>query len=211
MSAIGRAALKSRESVELLAYRDSKGIWTIGVGHTAACGAPIPRAGMMISEAEADALLTRDLAKFEGPVAAALQVPVTDNEFDALVSLAFNVGAEDVARSTIVRRLNAGDRDGATQAFLMWRFPAEIVDRRKGEMDQFATPYAVLMPKARRSDKNRIAAPPGAGTTWAGATPPPNPKRPPAPAAGSPTPQPAPSAGFSLAALLSRLGFSSRS
>jgi lysozyme len=159
LSAIGRAALESREGVRLQAYRDSKGIWTIGVGHTASCGAPIPKAGLRITAEEADACFARDVARFERAIAAELRVPVAEHEFDALVSLAFNVGEAGAAHSTAVRKLNAGDRPGAAAAILLWNKPAEILDRRRAEADQFLTPYAKALPKGRRSDKAPVRAP----------------------------------------------------
>ena len=110
MTAIRRAALEAREGVRLIAYRDSVGVWTIGVGHTAAGGAPIPRAGLTITAAEADAAFARDLAKFEAAITTALKVPVADHEFDALGSFAFNVGASGAAASTAFRRQS--DRRG---------------------------------------------------------------------------------------------------
>lgn len=158
-SAIGRAALQGREGLRLTAYRDSVGVLTIGTGHTAACGAPIPHPGLTITAAEADACLERDLGRFERAIADALKVPVAEHEFDALVSIAFNVGPK-FAASTAMRKLNAGDRVGAAEAILMWNKPASIIDRRLGEHDQFVTPYARALPKARRSDARPVKAPP---------------------------------------------------
>jgi lysozyme len=119
-SSAGRAAIKLREGVVLTAYLDSVGVWTIGVGHTAAAGAPKVSPRMKISAAEADEILSRDLAIFESAVSGAVRVPLNQNEFDALVSLAFNIGAGAFAKSTLVRRLNAGDRKGAADQFLVW-------------------------------------------------------------------------------------------
>jgi lysozyme len=186
MTAIGRAALQGREGTKLVAYKDSVGVWTIGTGHTAACGAPIPRAGLKITSAEADACLERDLGRFERAIASALKVPVSENEFDALVSIAFNVGP-GFANSTAVRKLNAGDRAGAAKAIMMWSKPASIIDRREGERDQFLTPYAKAMPKARRSDARPVKAP-------ARLILPPIPPDVPAPPVAAP--RPAPKAGF---------------
>lgn len=119
-SSAGRAAIKQREGVVLTAYLDSVGVWTIGVGHTTAAGAPKVSPGMKISASEADEILSRDLAVFEKAVSGAVRVPLNQNEFDALVSLAFNIGAGAFAKSTLVRKLNAGDRKGAADQFLVW-------------------------------------------------------------------------------------------
>jgi lysozyme len=142
VSDIGRAKLKAREGTKLVSYKDSVGVWTVGVGHTAACGAPIPGPGVRITAAEADACLKRDLAKFEGAVNRAVKVPLADHEFDALVSLCFNIGEGAFARSTVVKKLNAGDKPGAAKAIMLWNKPPEIIGRRKSEQVQFLTPYA---------------------------------------------------------------------
>jgi GH24 family phage-related lysozyme (muramidase) len=116
----GRAAITQREGNKLTAYRDSVGIWTIGVGHTAAAGEPIPRAGMKITAAESDAILARDLHDVEAAIRNAVKVPLAQHEFDALASLTINIGAGAFAKSTLVKKLNAGDRAGAANAFLSW-------------------------------------------------------------------------------------------
>lgn len=158
MTAIGRAVLEAREGVRLTAYRDSVGVWTIGVGHTAACGAPIPKAGLTITAAEADAAFARDLSAFETALTKAIKVPVADHEFDALGSFAFNVGAGGAAGSTAVRLLNAGDRTGAAKALMLWNKPAAIISRREAERDQFLTSYDLAMPRATSSGP-RVKAP----------------------------------------------------
>lgn len=197
MTAIGRAALKSREGERLTAYRCSAGVLTIGVGHTSAAGEPKVRPGMRITAAESDAIFARDLGKYERPVAAALKVPVADHEFDALVSLAFNVGAGAIVKSTILRRLNAGDGAGAAEAFLMWRKPPEILDRRKGEYDQFRVPYDKALPRARRSDKAPVKIPLGAPVPEFRQPDDPGPApKPPLTDVNTPAPQPAPSGGL---------------
>lgn len=136
-SAAGRAAIAQREGNKLKAYRDTKGIWTIGVGHTAAAGSPAPKAGMTITAAQSDEILSRDLATFEASVNKAVTVPVSQGQFDALVSLAFNIGGGAFAKSTLVKRLNAGNVAGAADAFMMWNKPPEIIGRRKTEQQQF--------------------------------------------------------------------------
>lgn len=139
-TATGRALIEAREGVRLKAYRDAVGIWTIGVGHTSAAGPPAVVAGLSITPAQAGDILAQDLAQFERAVEAAVTVPLADHEFDALVSLAFNIGADAFARSTLVRRLNAGDRAGAAEAFLMWANAGGkpiLLGRRKAERKQF--------------------------------------------------------------------------
>lgn len=120
VSANGRKEIKLHEGEVLTAYKDVVGVWTIGVGHTAAAGSPKPVAGMKITAAESDEILARDLATFEKAVTDAVKVPLTQNQFDALVSLAFNIGAGAFSKSTLVRRLNAKDYQGAAEQFLVW-------------------------------------------------------------------------------------------
>lgn len=137
----GRALIAQREGNKLKAYRDSVGIWTIGVGHTAAAGDPKPHASMTITAAESDAILTRDLAQFEWAVEKAVTVPLEQHEFDALVSLCFNIGAGAFAKSSLVKKLNAGDRAGAANAFLTWSRAGKsktiLLPRRQAERKQF--------------------------------------------------------------------------
>lgn len=134
----GRDKLMSREGLRLTAYLDSKGIWTIGVGHTAAAGEPIPRKGLKITQEQCSEIFARDLLRYEEQVLASAKVPLSQGEFDALVSLCFNIGTTAFANSTVVKRLNAGDRKGAASAILMWNQPPEILGRRKTEYRQFA-------------------------------------------------------------------------
>ncbi len=137
MSADGRAKLMQREGVRTKAYRDSVGVWTIGVGHTAAAGLPKPKAGMVISRAEVDELLSRDLVQYEKAVNDAVRVALSQGQFDALVSFCFNIGTGGFKRSTVVKRLNAIDYHGAADALMMWVKPLEIRSRRESERQQF--------------------------------------------------------------------------
>lgn len=133
----GRSKLEAREGTRLKAYRDSVGVWTIGVGHTSAAGSPTVTPSLKITADECDAIFARDLVKYEATVNSAVKVPLAQNEFDALVSLCFNIGQGGFAKSTVVKRLNAKDRKGAAAAFMMWNKPKEIIGRRTGEMKQF--------------------------------------------------------------------------
>ncbi|KAB1068141.1 lysozyme [Methylobacterium planeticum] len=153
LTVIGRAALVGREALKTRAYKDSVGVWTIGGGHTSAAGAPAVSAGLTISEAEVLEIFGRDLVKFEAAVDQAVKVPLADHERDALVSICFNIGQGAFARSTFVKRLNAGDRAGCAEAIMAWKKPPEIVARRTAERDRFLTPYSTSLPKARSSDR----------------------------------------------------------
>ena len=141
-SPAGRAAIMQREGVRLHSYDDGTGVLTVGVGHTTAAWPPVVRVGMVISSTECDDILSRDLAKFEAAVLAAVKVPVSQSAFDALVSFCFNVGAGAFNKSSVVKRLNAGDKAGAGDAFLLWskaggRTLPGLVTRRRTERAQF--------------------------------------------------------------------------
>lgn len=113
----GLALIKSFEGLRLGAYLCPARVWTIGYGHTG----PDVRPGQKITEAEAEALLKGDLDRFESGVSTALgDAPTTDNQFSAMVSLAFNVGLGAFQRSTVLRQHRAGNRQRAAAAFLMW-------------------------------------------------------------------------------------------
>lgn len=93
----GLALIKQYEGCRLAAYRCAAGVWTIGYGHTAGV-----HSGMTITQAQADAYLRQDIAKFEGYVNNPAYVPITanlnQNQFDALVSFAFNLGAGNLRK-----------------------------------------------------------------------------------------------------------------
>jgi lysozyme len=137
MSADGRAQLIRREGFRTKAYKDSVGVWTIGVGHTSAAGEPHVTPGLVITKAEVDEILSRDLGQYEEAVRSAVRVPLSQGQFDALVSFCFNVGVGGFRKSTVVKRLNAGNYKGAADALLMWNKPPEIMGRRRSERTQF--------------------------------------------------------------------------
>jgi lysozyme len=99
-----------------VAYRDGNGIWTIGYGHTG----PEVHAGLVWTEAQAVAALTHDLLTADNDIESLVTVPLNQNEFDALVSFDYNLGEGHVRSSTTLRKLNAGDRQGAADAMLLW-------------------------------------------------------------------------------------------
>jgi lysozyme len=142
-SAFGIKAIAKREGTILHVYKDSKGLPTAGVGHliTASEKAEYP-VGKHITQAQSDQWLAADLKECEDAVNS-LGVSLKQNEFDALVSLAFNIGVAGFKRSTVARRLKAGDKKGAAEAILMWNKPPEIQGRRRTEYNQFLTPYKI--------------------------------------------------------------------
>lgn len=99
----------------LTAYQDSKGVWTIGWGHTAGV-----HEGMTCSLEAALAWLDADLDEAESAVCLYVTVPLTDNQFDALASLVYNIGTTAFRSSTLLRKLNARDYAGAAAQFAAW-------------------------------------------------------------------------------------------
>lgn len=108
--------IKEAEGLRLEAYQDSAGVWTIGYGHT---GNDVKR-GMAIEAERAEVLLARDIAWAVDEVDHSVTVPLTTEQDAALVSLVFNIGSGAFRSSTVLRRLNAGDYEGAAEAILMW-------------------------------------------------------------------------------------------
>ena len=104
-SDVGISLIKHFEGLELESYYCSSNVLTIGYGHT---GADV-YVGQYISEAEAEALLRADLNKFEKAVSILITVPLTQHEFDAIVSFTFNVGANALQSSTFRKRMNNGE------------------------------------------------------------------------------------------------------
>ena len=140
----GIVALIGHEGIVPGPYRDTVGVLTYGVGHTAAAGAPDPAKMPTGMPADLDGALTevfrvfrKDLAKYEADVNRAIKVPVSQHEFDAVVSFHFNTGA--IHRASWVKSLNKGDRVKATAQFMNWVKPREIIPRREQERHLFAT------------------------------------------------------------------------
>lgn len=135
----GIKAISLREGTVLHGYNDSKGLLTVGVGHLVKPGEPYTLNGK-ITQAESDRLLAQDLHIAESAVNNAVKVPLTQNQFDALVSFVVNIGVGGFNKSQVLRGLNAGDYNGAANAMMNWVKPPEITGRRKSEQKQFLTP-----------------------------------------------------------------------
>jgi lysozyme len=131
----GLIALANREAVVLSTYRDSKGILTIGVGHTAAAGPPKPTQGLKLTLKQAINLFEKDIERYAAAVRKALQRPVNQCQFDALCSFHYNTGA--IARASLTDAINRGEYEKAASLFMRWVKPVEITGRRRAEMNQF--------------------------------------------------------------------------
>lgn len=112
----GLKIIKKNEGLRLNSYKCPAGILTIGYGHTGKDVLP----GMEINETYADFLLKTDVMAFESLVSDRVKVPITQNQFDALVSLTYNIGQGNFSKSTLLKKLNAGDHQGAALEFIKW-------------------------------------------------------------------------------------------
>jgi len=136
----GIALIKSAEGLRLKAYPDpgTGGLpWTIGYGSTSG----VTR-NMVITEAQAEQMLAADLVRFERIVERLVRVPVDQGQFDALVSFTYNVGEGNFTKSTLLRKLNAGDTAGAAEQFSRWvhaggKVLPGLVKRRAAERGLF--------------------------------------------------------------------------
>lgn len=117
----GLALVKEFEGFRAEAYLDPVGIVTIGYGTTAAAGVGIsPELGMTITEAEAEAYLAKTLEKFGRNIRSMITVEPNENEFAAMLSLAYNIGPGAFAKSSVLRFFNTGDKARAADAFRLW-------------------------------------------------------------------------------------------
>lgn len=114
----GIAAIKAHEGLRLQAYPDPASggePWTIGWGHTGGV-----KRGDIITIEQAEKLLAEDIAEAQAGIRALVKVPLTDGQLWALTSFVFNLGAGALRKSTLLKRLNAGDYAGAAGQFGLW-------------------------------------------------------------------------------------------
>ena len=108
------------EGKRLTAYDDGVGVWTIGFGTTVYPNGIKVKKGDTCTEAQAKTYMAHDLKKFEATVNKAVTVQLNQNQFDALVSLAYNIGTNAFSKSTLVKKLNANDNRAAADQFDVW-------------------------------------------------------------------------------------------
>ena len=138
----GLNLIKIYEGLRLKAYKDPVGILTIGYGHTSAAGEPKVTEGMTITKEQAEAILRRDLQKYEKAVDDAITADLTENQFAACVSLCYNIGPGAFAKSSVARFINAGRFADAADAFALWnraggKILPGLVKRRAAEAALF--------------------------------------------------------------------------
>lgn len=118
----GLGLITTFEGVRLEAYQDSVGVWTIGIGHTKNV-----RAGQTITYDQAKQMLREDVQWVEECINDRVTVPLSQSQVNALGSFVFNLGCGAFAKSTLLRKLNAGDERGAAQEFHRWNKAGGVV------------------------------------------------------------------------------------
>lgn len=136
----GIELIKSHEGLRLDAYLDAVNIWTIGYGHT---GDDVYE-GLQIDEDESVRLLRSDLHAAEDCVDSYVDVKISQEQFDALVSLVYNIGCKAFRNSTLLKLLNGENYEGAAEQFHRWnkaggKVLAGLTKRRQDEFDLFVT------------------------------------------------------------------------
>lgn len=139
LSANGLEIIKQFEGFSATPYPDHKG-YSVGYGHLIKAGETLDS----VTREQAEELLLGDVAWAEQAVRTAVKVDLDQNEFDALVSLAYNIGAGAFKNSTLVKKLNSGDFEGAAAQFAVWNRASgavntALVERRAIEADLFNT------------------------------------------------------------------------
>jgi lysozyme len=134
----GIELLKHFEGCELTAYQDSVGVWTIGYGHTKGV-----HEGMTITQEQAEQMLLTELVEYEGYIKNMVTVPLTQNQFDALVVWIYNLGPTNFGSSTLLKELNSGNYTAAGKEILRWnkaggKVLAGLVKRREAEAQLFS-------------------------------------------------------------------------
>jgi lysozyme len=148
ISESGLDIIKAFEGYRLSAYQDSVGIWTIGYGSTQGV-----HVGMVITAAQAEAMLRDSAVTFQSFVTAVVKQPISQKMFDALVSFTYNVGQGNLQKSSVLRLLNIGDYQSSGDAFLLWnkaggQVVAGLVRRRGMERALFLSGIADLQTPA---------------------------------------------------------------
>jgi lysozyme len=136
LSASALVGIATWEGFSGSAYQDIIGVWTIGFGSTSGV-----KQGQKIDPVAALQRKLTDVQKFEGAIKQCVTVPLHQYEYDAYLSLAYNIGPTAFCGSTLVRRLNAQDYQGACKEILRWnRAGGQVVkgldNRRKEEYNQ---------------------------------------------------------------------------
>ena len=141
-SNVGIGLISSFEDTKLKAYDDGVGVWTIGTGTVIYPNGVKVKKGDVCTVEQAKTYFTHDLKQFEKTVNDSVKVDLTQNQFDALVSLTYNIGSTAFKNSTLLKKLNAKDYAGAADQFLVWnrgggKVLKGLVRRREAERALF--------------------------------------------------------------------------
>lgn len=144
----GVALIKTFEGLRLTRYKCSAGKWTIGIGHLIR---PHEDFSMPITKEEAYALLHKDLAVSEKAVLRLITVPLSDFQFNALVSFTFNLGAGALQRSGLRMKVNSGEHGDVPDEFMKWVFSGGkktkgLQRRRAAEAAHYMQGYLETLP-----------------------------------------------------------------
>jgi len=159
LSQNGFKLIKDFEGLRLTAYRDVAAVWTIGYGSTRYHdGKAIKPGDHLASVAQADALFENTLGQYEEAVNRLVKVALTQNQFDALVSFAYNEGTGALQESTLLVKLNEHNYAEAADHFLAWNKITDpktgkkvvwdtLVERRREERRLFLLPFTPPKPQ----------------------------------------------------------------
>lgn len=128
--------ITKEEGARNKAYKDSKGLWTIGVGHLIKANEQHLITATLTDD-QVEELLKSDLKWCSEAVESSVKVSLTQKQYDALYSLCFNIGETNFRKSTVVKKINENDLKGAADAIEMWNKPAVLINRRKREKALF--------------------------------------------------------------------------
>lgn len=142
LSAAGIAFIELWEGLRLKAYRDSKGLPTIGIGTTRYPNGTKVKMGDTCTKAQAYEWFRFDIARFEAFVNRVIKVPLNQNQFDALVSLVYNIGETNFTEGSVDDKLNAKQFDAALKTWLLYvnsggKKIDGLVNRRHAEVKLF--------------------------------------------------------------------------
>jgi lysozyme len=149
----GLALIRTAEGFRDTAYRDSTGVWTIGYGHTSMAGAPEVTDGLTITPEQGEQMLAADVAQVADGLRRILTRQLTDTQFSALVSFAYNVGIGNAAKSSVLKAVNSGDFAAVPRRLQVWvnaggKTLPGLVKRRAAEAELFMKAEPASEPRA---------------------------------------------------------------
>lgn len=145
LSQNGINLIKQFEGFVSKPYQDIVGVWTIGYGSTyCICGAKVTSLTKPVTEQFAQFMLEQNSQIYQKGVRDSIKQPMTQNQFDSMVSLCYNIGVGNFTKSTLVKKFNLGDISGAADQFLVWRLAGGnvsqgLINRRNKERQLFLT------------------------------------------------------------------------